>query len=138
MWQLRLVSLACLGGGIFMLLFAVHIETTLRERRGTGFRRWLSSVFYTGEIEYYRNLTYHLMLFAPGLLVTGIGVWLFVSWCQRRARDRFIVEAMAKISSQDAENLRKQGLKGRRLAKALRALSEHPATSGGKRHKNKR
>ena len=110
--------------GAGMVAFGIYVELTVRSQRGTGFKRFLGNLFYSGEIDRYRSLAFHFLFYAPALLLLGFGIWLFASW-RRRCRDQQIVrEELGKLRPNQQQALIKQGLSTRKLAKALKNISQ--------------
>ncbi|TVR42506.1 MAG: hypothetical protein EA402_11610 [Planctomycetota bacterium] len=129
MWKLRLLAILLMAGGAGLIAFAVHIELTLRENRGRGFRRFLGNVFYSGDIDHYRMLVYHSLLFAPGLIISGLGIWAFVSWRKRVRQARIIERGLLELKPAKRKELLQRGLSGRRLARELENLQPNPAAN---------
>lgn len=119
MWKLRLLAILLIAGGAGLLAFGIHIEWTLREQRGSGVRRFFANVFYSGDIDHYRSLAFHAMLYAPGLIVFGFGIWALVSWIKRAQHNRLIERELLLLKPAARKELINRGLSGRKLVKEL-------------------
>ena len=102
-----------------MVAFGIYVELTVRTQRGSGFKRFLGNLFYSNEIDSYRNLAFHFLFFAPALFIFGFGIWLATSWMRNRSDQKVIKEEIGKLKPNQQKALVSQGLSTRRLAKEL-------------------